>query len=205
MAPNIFTPTEPFGHALCLYTCVGVCKGVCVYNVTVTTSAYLQIAASMHDRTREQRDTAVMSLDWSNLMFVYIVWCHNGPISNPLVCATTRAQIYIWGVAFSRERPSGDSCRRGKHERRRAVFVFEEVKGQRPLCKRHHYHRHRRRLLIGDALYTRCECKQLFPLFLPRDGSACWWWTKPPLCSAELLTSICEETSTLFVASIFLL
>lgn len=145
------------------------------------------------------------SLDRSNLMCVYIVWCHNGPISFPPECAPQHVHRFTSEGCRSPEWPFGDSCRRGKHERRRVVFVFEEVKGQRPLCKRHHYHRHRNRLLIGDTLYTRCERKQLFPLFLPRDGSACWWWTKLPLCSAELLTSSCEETSTLFVGSIFLL
>lgn len=55
--------------------------------------------------------------------------------------------------------------------------------GHRVLCKTCCYRHHHAWLLIGDTLYTRCEAKQLFPLFYPPEmPSACRWWTMLLLC-----------------------
>lgn len=164
--------------------CICLCEScVCMWN----TCQYFHVCL-------QKRDNETWVCLPKTCMYL-CVWCRNEPIFSPWVCSTACAQIYIRGC-HPPEGPSSDRCRSGKHEQRCVVFMFEEVRGQRPTCKRHCYHCHRGWVLIGDTLYTRCEGKQLFPLFFPWDEGACWWWTKLLLCSAELLTSPPVEAST---------
>lgn len=73
MAPNIFTPQSPLDMLCvwCVYVCV--CAHVCVSNATVTTSAYLQIAASTQEREKNKGERhhwrcVSVCLNW-------VFWC----------------------------------------------------------------------------------------------------------------------------------